>query len=88
MPQSLAAAQLSDRILKDVIVPALIDDVTDLRTKLALLQADVAAHRTSYNATLTKMDSDAGITDTNYAATNPMAALTSTALSAQQLTKK
>lgn len=54
-------------------------DIAAVRTQVAALVVDVGAHRTAYNATLAKLDADAGVTDTNYAATNPAAALTAAA---------
>lgn len=52
--------------------------LTDLVTKELLLaaQADVAALRTAMVALVAKLDADAGVTDTNYAATCTPAALT------------
>lgn len=67
----------------------LVTDVGALRTTLAAVQADTAEIRdklntlvTEYNLTLAKLDLDATVTDTDYAATNPgvaPAALTSSA---------
>lgn len=51
---------------------ALLTDVTEVRTKL------VATHA--------KLDADAGVTDTNYAATNNPAALTATSIAAADAT--
>ena len=45
----------------------LVTDITEVRTKLNTLH-------TAYMATLAKLDLDAGVTDTNYAATNPSTA--------------
>lgn len=41
-------------------------EFTELRNILAGVQADLEALRTKHNATLTKLDLDAGVTDTNY----------------------
>lgn len=40
--------------------------IANLVADLEVLRAGLAALAGKYNATLTKMDSDAGITDTNY----------------------
>lgn len=59
----------------------LLVDVADLRTKLTAAVTDVTNLRsklntlhTAYMATLAKLDADATVTDTNYAATNPSTA--------------
>jgi hypothetical protein len=62
-------------------------DLADVRTKYAALLADVASARAKYNLTLAKLDLDAGVTDTNYAATNPIPAATATALATAQFSK-
>lgn len=56
--------------------------VDELKTDYTALLADITAHRTSYNALLAKLDADGGVTDTNYVATVPFAALTATAIAA------
>ncbi len=48
--------------------------VDELQTKVTALAALANELKTDYNATLAKLDADAGVTDTNYAATNPVAA--------------
>lgn len=42
----------------------MVDDIEKIRAGLAALAL-------AYNATLAKLDADAGVTDVNYAATNP-----------------
>ena len=54
--------------------------VADLITQVNALVADLAALRTQYNAVMTKLDADAGVTDTNYNATRAMAAMTAAAV--------
>jgi hypothetical protein len=54
----------------------LVADVEKLRVELTALIVDVTAIRTKLLATHAKLDADAGVTDTNYAATNNPAALT------------
>jgi hypothetical protein len=56
--------------------------IDELKTDYTALLADVAAIRTAYNATLAKLDADGGVTDTNYAATNPGPAATATSIAA------
>lgn len=51
-------------------------DITALQATLAATQADLATLRTAFNTAMTKLNADAGVTDTNYAAD---AALTSAA---------
>lgn len=51
--------------------PALPDVLRDMADDLEALRTNQNAMRTSVLATLTKLDADAGVTDTNYAATNP-----------------
>ena len=43
-------------------------EFTELRNLLVGVQADLEALRTKHNALLAKLDIDAGVTDTNYAA--------------------
>lgn len=61
-------------------------DIVDHRTKHAALAADVLEIHTKLKAVNAKLDLDAGVTDTNYAATLNPADLTVTALSAQTQT--
>lgn len=53
-------------------------EVAELRKLLEAAQADLAALRASIVAITAKLDADAGVTDTNYAATTNPAALTLT----------
>lgn len=57
--------------------------VNELKTDYTALLADVTAIRTSFNTAMTKLNADAGVTDTNYAAA---AALTATSIAASDLT--
>lgn len=66
----LAAAKVETR---------LVADLTELRTQLTALRVDTAEVRQKLINTLGKLDLDGGVTDTNYAATNSPAALTSAA---------
>lgn len=50
-------------------------EVEHLRRSLALLVADVELIRAAVVATCTKLDADAGVTDTNYAAQATVAAI-------------
>ena len=50
----------------------------DLATALRDMADDLAALRTAHNALLAKLDADAGVTDTNYAALHTVAALKTT----------
>ena len=69
------------RLLENTVALA-----NELRTDYTALLADVTAIRSALVATHAKMDSDSGINDTNYAATNDPAALTATAIAASALT--
>lgn len=51
--------------------PAIADVLRDMATDLATLRTNQNSMRTAVIATQTKLDADAGVTDTNYAATNP-----------------
>jgi len=66
--RSLPAAR--DAKLGDVLV--------DLITQNNALIADLTALRTRFNGMLAKLDADAGVTDTNYAALHAQPALTAT----------
>jgi len=48
---------------------------TEIRALLASVQADLAALRTAHNAAMTKLDNDAGVTDTNYSSLNAVGTL-------------
>lgn len=67
----------------NAILQAVLVDITALRANQALIQADLATTRTALNTALTKLNADAGVTDTNYATA---AALTSAAPSALTVT--
>lgn len=54
--------------------------VYDLANAVNALRADLSALRTKYNAVLAKLDADEGVTDTNYAATQAMSAVTASAV--------
>ena len=51
-------------------------DLLELHTELKALRVDFIDLRTQYLALLAKLDLDGGVTDTNYAALVPPAALT------------
>lgn len=66
---------------------ALLADVTAMRTVLAAAVVDIAAGISDHNTLRTKLNADAGVTDTNYAAATAAtstapAALTATAIAA------
>lgn len=63
-----------------------LDLVNELKTDYTALLADVTALRTSFNTAMTKLNADAGVTDTNYAAAAALTA-TSVAASAVSLNK-
>lgn len=50
-------------------------DLTEVRAMFAAVQADLTALRAAHNALLAKMDTDAGITDSNYAALHAVGTL-------------
>ena len=64
----------------------LITLANELKTDYTALLADVTAIRTSVVGITAKLDLDAGVTDTNYAATQNPAALTATAIAAANAT--
>lgn len=83
---NLAHAKLGDTLV-DIIaaINQAAGDATSgttVRQSLAALAVDVAAIRTKLISTLTKLDNDAGVTDTNYTSLGSPAALTYTAPSA------
>lgn len=61
--------------------PSLATALRDVCDDLATVKTFCNALRTAYNATLAKLDVDAGVTSTNYAATNPSPAAIGTLLS-------
>lgn len=60
--------------------PDLVTALRDIADDLATVKTFCNSLRTAYNATLAKLDADAGVTDTNYAATNPAPAAIGTLL--------
>lgn len=70
MPESIAqrTAKLEDQL-----------GANEIRALLTQIRLDIATLRTSLLAVCTKLDADAGVTDTNYNST------TTTALGTQQL---
>lgn len=50
-------------------------DLTEVRAMFVSVQADLAALQAKHNALLTKLDTDAGVTDTNYAALHAVSTL-------------
>lgn len=78
-----AAGDTKVAINLNAILQAVLVDITALRANQALIQADLATTRTALNTALTKLNADAGVTDTNYAAAG---ALTSSAPSALTVT--
>lgn len=65
------------------LLNAVLADYTAIRAEVVKLVTDITALRTSYNTLVTKMNADAGITDTNYAAP---AAITAAAPAAPTVT--
>jgi hypothetical protein len=68
------------RALRDVAV-----DLAALRTVANAAAVDLGVLRTAFNTAMTKLNADAGVTDTNYAAA---AALTVAAAPTLQVTEK
>lgn len=62
------------------------DIVNELKTDGSACFADITALRAAVVAITAKLDADAGVTDTNYAATCNPAAVTATTISATALT--
>lgn len=60
--------------------------VNELKTDYTALRADVTAIRTAVTGITAQLDADDGVTDTDYAASNDPDALTSTAVTASDLT--
>lgn len=56
------------------------DPVVVATQQINLLRTELADLRTKFVAVLAKLDADAGVTDTNYAATQTPAAMTSAAI--------
>ncbi len=50
-------------------------ELTEFKNLLLSMQADMEALRTKHNAVLAKLDSDAGVTDTNYSSLHAVGAL-------------
>jgi hypothetical protein len=83
MPSPKSAAVKQDQLNRAMPAArdaALGDVVADLIATANALRADLTEMRTRINAVLAKLDADAGVTDTNYAATQAMPALTAAAV--------
>ena len=63
-------------------VVAVVTDLGNLRTTLAAVQTDVANLRSWANTLATKLNADAGVTDTNYAAPSAVTSSAPSALTA------
>lgn len=63
--------------------PDLLTILDGISDDLATLRTFCNSLRTAYNATLAKLDADAGVTDVNYAATNPAPAAIGTLLTSK-----
>jgi hypothetical protein len=50
-------------------------DLTEVRAMFVSVQADLVALQAKHNALLAKLDSDAGVTDVNYASLHTVGAL-------------
>ena len=60
------------------LLDAVLTDLTELRTELAAAVADVARVAGALDTLATKLNADAGVTDTNYATGNSAAITAST----------
>jgi hypothetical protein len=76
----LAAYNVQDPVAKKLI-SLLAADIANLRTQLTAAIADNATLRTAFNTAMTKLNADAGVTDTNYAAAGAITASNPTAAS-------
>lgn len=72
----------SNRLLGLTPLAAVIADLTAIRTQVVNLVADVTALRSAFNTAITKLNADAGVTDTNYAQASAMTATNPAALTA------
>lgn len=63
-------------------VVKLVTDITALRVVVAALVTDMATRITNFNTLTTKLNADAGVTDTNYAAAGAITALAPAAITA------
>jgi hypothetical protein len=75
-------AENFDPEVKAALLDMLLDILAGRTGAPATVLADLAALRASIVAITAKLDADAGVTDTNYAATTNPAAITSAAIAA------
>jgi len=74
-PQTKGERELSLALQQLTVV------VNELKTKFNIAVTELAEIKADFNGTLTKLDSDAGVTDTNYSSTRAIAAPDPTAVS-------
>lgn len=75
-------ALLADVLAIRTLIATYLTIVTELKLDHNAIVVDITDIRTKFNAVLTKLDADAGVTDTNYSATQAASALTTTAIAA------
>lgn len=64
----------------EAVLDAMLVDITAIRTQVVALVADVAGIVAEWNTLTTKLNADAGVTDTNYAAATAKTAVNPAAL--------
>lgn len=83
-------AKVSRQALKqdkgvEQLLRAILADLTALKTSVDSLKTLADANKAAINATHSKLDSDGGVTDTNYASANDVSASDATAMSSLNL---
>lgn len=68
------------RVDHEAVLDALLADITAIRTQVVALVADVTGIVAEWNTLTTKLNADAGVTDTNYAAATAKTAVNPAAL--------
>lgn len=66
------------------LLGAVVDDLTALRTVVNILVTDMGTRISNHNTLVTKLNSDAGVTDTNYANATAITATAPPALTIQK----
>lgn len=84
MPEDISESNLGSTHLDDrALLTAILADITAIRAEVVKLVTDMGSRISDFNTLTTKLNADAGVTDTNYAAATAITAAAPAALTVQ-----
>lgn len=83
MAEDISESKLSEHADNNALLAAMLTDITAIRAEVVKLVTDMASRISDHNTLIAKLNADAGVTDTNYAAATAITAAAPAALTVQ-----